>query len=156
MVGGKRVSRNKRKISKRKISKRRISSKRRSMRGGSHSSNKKSNNMYRKNQKDITTITDIDIYNNIYTKKKPDDPNASPQYLKVTEIKLGYHPSVYTENSPEWKQTLIDNFGINIWITKVQEVTKEGLLIGNRFPMPRTVNNFLSEHKVWKNLHPNP
>ena len=120
------------------------------MRGGS------ANNMYRKNQKDITVITDIDIYNNIYTPKTYPYSNNLRQYLKVTEIKLGYHPSVYTENSPEWKQTLIDNFGINIWITKVQEVTKDGLLIGNRFPMPRTVNKFLSEHKVWKNLHPNP
>ena len=147
MVGGKRVSRNKRRtsnISKRRSKKRRTSNKRRSMRGGS------ANNMYRKNQKVITVISDIDIYNNIYTKKNPDDPNASPQYFKVTEIKLGYHPSVYTENSSYWKKKFIADFGINFWITKVDEVDETGLLIKS-FPMPRTVNQFLSEHKVKEN-----
>ena len=151
MVGGKSVLGNKRKISKRRISsKRRTSSKRRSMRGGTHSYKKTSNNMYRKNQKVITVISDIDIYDNIYTPITYPYLNTHRQYFKVKEIKLGYHPSVYTENSDIMKQTFIDNFGINFWITNVEEVTKEGVPIG-RFSINRTVNKFLSEFKVKEN-----
>ena len=125
------------------------------MRGGSHSSNKKATKGKRKNQKDITVITDIDIYNNIYTPKTYEDSRAPREYFKVKEIEYGYHPSVYTENSSFWKKRFKDDFGINFWITKLDKVDETGRLIYS-FPINLTVKDFLSKFKVWKNLSTNP